>query len=205
MQKSNKRERGKEKRIIHVKPAQSKPGWEEESSLCACHSSWLLWLPFFSNSPFLEIPVALDFLLCEKKLNNNWEGGEREIWLVGRSQERRWMERTRALISCSALKYSHAPGRAHCPALPLHPSGRQGAARQSSPGTFLGVLLCSLGCLGDVMWEQKRCPKYGLSLKGRDTRSPGQQHCSAGPCSLIPTCCRLQGDGGDTAAWTCGS
>lgn len=201
MQKSNKRERGKEKRIIHVKPAQSKPGWEEESSLCVCHHSWFLWLPFFSTSPFLEIPVALDLLLREKKLNSNCDRGESQLWLVGRSQRRSaW----RAPGSRSTVRHSPAPGRARCPLCPCTPAAHRALPSRAALGLFW--VPCP-GCWGvqgmDV--ETGAVPEVQAKLQGKGHEQSLAAALLCCPCPLALTGCRLWGDGGHAAAWTCGS
>lgn len=90
------------------------------------------------------------------------------------------------------------------PPLPLHPSGTQGPARQSGPATFLGVLPWLLGCAGMYV-ETGAVPEVQAKLQGKGPEQSLAAALLCSPCPLVLSCCRLWGDGGHTAAWTCGS
>lgn len=71
------------------------------------------------------------------------------------------MKRTRAFISCNALKHSQAPAQAHHPALPLHPCGRQG--RDSSADAARRSQGCWSWQHGTSSLPRAACPANGLS------------------------------------------
>lgn len=159
MQKSNKREKGKEKRIIHVKPAQRKPGWEEASSLRICHHSCFLWLPFFSTSLFLEIPAALNLLLCERNLIITRRGRERDL-ACGKESGKE----VDGMGWCFRL--SQHPEIEPCPCLSLPPRSAPASPQETGQGR---LCRCCPALTGPLVLAhapslpRAACPTDGLS------------------------------------------